>query len=356
MQVLETFVQKVANDQGIPDGTAQKMVETYLQALENLQRRYDGYAPQVPSADLEAITRWVDRVFLFKGLPTVVYAAQGFGKSYFLSWLLLRAMWIHPSWDFFSNLPCFWEDYPEFLPYKPPALRNPGTMSNLLKLIAESILQGRVPAILIDEMDTPLISQRWKSAPNLSWMQFTFIERHVWARGPVLVYHEASDIPHYLRKRKLVNDIVKLSLRGGQRVIASVRNPNRLLYVPGDTAIIPYATHGLMPFTIDVDMTALNDRLHSSDIRIVAQQIIDSVEDCLLEDKRGRRRATPRKKTGYLSHFVCPRFGNKEWCTKAPRQEGPYFTCGRCHGTAGVEPCAKEYYDDWRNANERYMV
>ena len=111
-----------------------------------------------------------------------------------------------------------------------------------------------------------------------------------------------------------------------------------------------------MPFTIDVDMTALNDRLHSSDIRIVAQQIIDSVEDCLLEDKRGRRRATPRKKTGYLSHFVCPRFGNKEWCTKAPRQEGPYFTCGRCHGTAGVEPCAKEYYDDWRNANERYMV
>lgn len=323
---------KIADDLDVSQDVADVMTQRYITALENINRRYEGYSPTIDAAQLHNLQTWVDRVFFFKGLPTVVYAKMGFGKSYFSSWLLLKAIWLHPDkWDFYTNLPFFWVDDKALENrYKPRSLFRPSKMSDLLISSADSILHGRMPAVLLDEMDSALLSQRWQSRQNMSWMQFTFVERHLKTRGPVLVYHNASDIPHYLRKRTLTNTIVKLAIRGGQRVVVSERNPNHELVVPADAPIIPYSTHGLMGFEIDVDMTRLGSKLHGSDIRTIATQIQDNIGDCLLTQAVGRELKRPasleQQDEKGKALAVCDNC-RRPWRT---RSRSPYPKCPAC--------------------------
>ena len=342
----------VAEDQDVSVSAAQAMVERYMTALKAIQRRQEGYNPAIGAAELESLRTWVDKVFFFKGLPTIVYARMGAGKTYFISWLLLRAMWLHPNWDFFTNIPFFWADDKELERYKPPQLYAPSSMSQMLIMTSNSILNDRVPATLLDEMDSAIVSQSWQSRKNLSWMKFTFVERHLKTRGPVMVYHSASDIPHYLRKinSNLTNTHIKLTLRGGKRIVASRRNPSHIVEVPSTQAIIPYATHGLMGFEIDVDMGKLNDRLHSSRVKVVAQQILDNVEDCLIDSKNDRaaRQVLPesmKDETTGKALLHCNSC-NHTWDSK---QRGPYFTCSNSDCLSrDVIAIPKDQWEKWK--------
>ena len=324
---------KIADDLDVSPDAADAIAQRYIAALEGINKRYEGYSPSVDAVQLNNLQTWVDKVFFYKGLPTVVYAKMGFGKSYFSSWLLLKAIWLHPDkWDFYANLPFFWVDDKALEDkYKPMSLFRPSKMSELLISSANSILHGRMAAVLLDEMDSALLSQRWQSRENMSWMQFTFVERHLKTRGPVLVYHNASDIPHYLRKRTLTNTIVKLAIRGGQRVVVSERNPNHELIVPADAPIIPYSTHGLMGFEIDVDMTRLGSKLHGTDIKTIATQIQDNIDDCLLAksvQREFKRPVTPEQKDDKGKALANCSDCGRTWRTKSP---GPYFQCAVCH-------------------------
>lgn len=261
---------------------AMQAAGNYLSILEDLRNSTGALSGDPEMEALRARTAyWVDKHFLFKGLTTVLVAKAGTGKTHFGSWLILRALFLHPEWDIYTNIPFFWVGNDSLENLKPPRLYSVMSMSQLLKASAQSILDGRMPAVILDEMDGALMSQLWRTNQNLSWERFTFIERHLMIRGPLLLYHEVSDVPHYLRKGALANQIVGIYLHGGQRYVFSQRSqPNALII---DGPVIPYSTYGLMGFRIDVDVGKLAAQLHAARPKIVAEQILSKVDDCLID-------------------------------------------------------------------------
>ena len=62
--------------------------------------------------------------------------------------------------------------------------------------------------------------------------------------------------------------------------LSSARTGRRQLLIDGP--VIPYSTHGLMGFSIDVDVGRLGAKLSGTRPKAIAQQIMDSLSDCMI--------------------------------------------------------------------------
>ena len=261
--------------------TSVQWAEEYLSILQDLRSGADIASLYEGNQDaINKFRKWIDRTFLYRGLTTVVTARAGTGKTHLASWIMLRSLLLHPEWDIFSNVPFFWVGTENLTHLRPANLYSVMSMSEMLKQTSQCVINDRRPAVILDEMDGALMSQLWRSNQNLSWERFTFIERHLMVHGPLLLYHELSDVPHYLRKGTLANQLLSVEIHNGQRYVFSDVTGRRQLLIGGP--VIPYSTHGLMGFSIDVDVGRLGAKLSGTRPKVIAQQIMDSLSDCMI--------------------------------------------------------------------------
>ncbi|MDA8055586.1 MAG: hypothetical protein M0Z77_08085 [Thermoplasmatales archaeon] len=230
---------------------------------------------------------WVNSV-LFTMRPTIIYGAQGQGKSFLCSWSILRAIVVNPDWDFYTNLPFFWFDYPEELPDAIlPNVYLVRNMEEMLKGIIRSRRAGRYPAIILDEMDATVDSYSWQSEESQSWRIFTQFQRHFYVKGPILVYHYAKHIPAYLRVGGM-GRVVLLEYHNGRRYILAEFTRPWDLVIEGFTP--PYASHGSYPFEINVDMRYLYRKLEGVNPLKVLDKMEEALPESIITDEKVEKR------------------------------------------------------------------
>ncbi len=86
-----------------------------------------------------------------------------------------------------------------------------------------------------------------------------------------MIYHEFKHIPNYLRSGDLLNERLHLTIHNGKRYILSRKaRPFKLVITE---ATIPYSTHGLKGFDINVNMAELEEKLNAGTAEGLARQI-----------------------------------------------------------------------------------
>lgn len=281
MNDTKMLADEIAMVSNLSSSTSVQWAEEYLSILQDLRNGTDIASLYQGNQDvINKFRKWIDRTFLYRGLTTVVTARAGTGKTHLASWIMLRSLFLHPEWDIFSNVPFFWVGTENLTHLRPPNLYSVMSMSDMLQQTSQCVINDRRPAVILDEMDGALMSQLWRSNQNLSWERFTFIERHLMVHGPLLLYHEMSDVPHYLRKGTLANQLLSVEIHNGQRYVFGDTTGRRQLLIDGP--VIPYSTHGLMGFSIDVDVGRLGAKLSGTRPKVIAQQIMDSLSDCMI--------------------------------------------------------------------------
>ena len=292
MSMAELLAARLQEDRGMSLPEALKRAERYIYVLKEASSEVpffygvDVTHGQVVRDDGK-MKWWIDSNFLYVGRPTVVWAATGVGKTHLGSFVALRALDLHPNWDIISNIPWYWADDESLSDLRPRNLLTISSMSELLKLCCNAVLNGRVPAVIIDEMDNAVTSQDWKSAVNKSWKNFSYIERHLEVRGPLVVYHSWNDIPFYMRRAGNVNDFLPPDVHNKLRHVYSRRTKPHSLIVDED--IIPYSSHGEIGFTVDVDMEKLRKRLGATRRLEYARQVRDNIDSCMIDMEESDR-------------------------------------------------------------------
>ncbi len=251
----------------------------YVKAIKE-GRAYIRTKPDQPT-----VKYWTNNTF-FTMRPTIIFGPQGQGKSFFCSWITLRALVENPDWDFYTNLPFFWFDYPEELVDATlPNVYLVRNMKEMLEGIIRTRRNGRYPAIILDEMDAEIDSYSWQSEESRSWRIFTQFQRHFYVKGPILVYHYAKHIPSYLRNGGMAR-VVLLTYHDHKRyVLAEFTRPYKLVvngYAP------PYSSHGSYPFEINIDMKYLYRKMEGVNPQKVLDRMEESLEESVITDKEGK--------------------------------------------------------------------
>ncbi len=288
---------------------------------------------------------WIDSVFLYKGLSTVVYSRARSGKTHLNSWALLRERILHPEREILHNVPLFWDDDPRLSQLALPGVTRVRKMSEMLRLGSETVLNGGVPASILDEMDHVLLSQNWREDENVSWKMFTFIEGHLEFCGPLLTYHDRGDIPMFFRRGKLANQILSLHLHGGRRYILSPSTRPRSLLISG--LVVPFSTHGGVGFKIDISVGKLHSRLHGTRKKDIAEQVLANIDSCMIRSRSREEEDTEEEEEREplpLHHDPCPRLEGLAytWTPKRFRREGDDAQCPKCKKWFKVKYGSKE--------------
>ena len=295
-EALTALSKDIEDDWEVPPAVAMKMAADYATLLSSITSDKDFVTGsntdrQRTKEREEAIKFWLDSVFFRRDLPVVLRAKNGRGKTYFLTWLLLRSKMMRPDGDFLTNIPWFWETDPRVRPLAMPNFYNINKMSEMLRRASQTVLEGRVPYVIIDEMDNAVSSQDFSGAGKqafASWKQFTYIKRHLKMKGPVLAYHSVNDIPNYMRSRQVVADILKVYVHGGERYVFSRATRPYRLKVNGD--FIVYSKNGFNDFEIDVDMRKLRVSIGKTGTPVeTAKKILANLESCVF-DAYGKRK------------------------------------------------------------------
>ncbi|MEM0136695.1 MAG: hypothetical protein QXU18_15950 [Thermoplasmatales archaeon] len=295
-EALAALISDIEDDWEVPESVATKMANDYVRISRSIA---DGRAQiQAQNTDQrytrergEAIKFWIDSVFFRRDLPVVLRAKNGRGKTYFLSWLLLRGAMVRPDGDFLTNIPLFWETDPRVKPLAMPHFYNINKMSEMLRRASQTVLEGRVPYVVLDEMDNAVSSHDFSGAGKKafeSWRQFTYIKRHLKMKGPVLAYHSVNDIPNYMRSRQVVADILKVYVHGGERYVFSRATRPYRLKVTGDFMV--YSKNGFNDFEIDVDMRKLRISLGKTGTPMeTAKKVIQNLDSCTFDAYEKRK-------------------------------------------------------------------
>ncbi len=270
----------IRDDAGVSEQKAENWALSELNAVRSVreQKAILKSTPGQPSAKY-----WTNNVF-FNMRPTIIFGPQGQGKSYLCSWVMFRAMVTNPDWDFYTNLPYFWFDYPDELPDAAlPNVHLVRNMREMLEGIIRTRRKGRVPAIILDEMDAEIDSYSWQSEESRSWRIFTQFQRHFYVKGPILVYHFAKHIPPYLRNGGMAR-VVFLTYHDGKRyVLARFTKPYKLVI---DGFAPPYASHGSYPFEINVDMRYLYRNLEGVNPQRILDKMEKALPDAIITDEK----------------------------------------------------------------------
>lgn len=279
-QILEDRV-----DRGITPEDAGRRALAYERWLEDLAVGHD----RERCALEPAIARWRGDLGFHAGQATVLVAGQGFGKTNACSFLIEHALAHRPTWDVYTNIPFAW-DVDARIP-RPPRLFTISSMRELLRGVATSGSNDRIPAICVDEMDQVTTSHSWSNDPDESWTKFLYVERHFRVRGPLLAYHVYEHVPQPLRRvGDLRGSYFRVVRFGKDRKLACVEDRSRWWAV-GESRL-PFLTLGLRGFSIDVDMAELEATL-SGNHKQVARQILEYLDTHASEadQERARRSA-----------------------------------------------------------------
>ena len=296
-EAFVALVEDLMEDWGVSHAVATQMASDYVAILDAVRNGVSFVSGVSTTGNTtidrqEAVKYWLDTVFFRRDLPVVIRAKNGRGKSYLLSWLLLRAKIMRPDGDFLTNIPWFWETDPRVKPLAMPSFYNIDNMSEMLKKSSESVLAGRIPYVVTDEMDNAVSAQDFSlgstGGPFKSWKQFTYIKRHLKMNGPLLAYHSVNDIPNYMRSRQVVADILKIYVHGGERHIFSEATRPYSLKISGEFLL--YSKNGFNDFEINVDMRKLRIKIgKTGNPRETAKKILENLDDCSFDAYEQRK-------------------------------------------------------------------
>jgi len=267
----EIFEDRV--DRGVSEQGAERRARRYRAWLGTLPEKHDR-----ATCEEEALIRnWPGDLCFHTGQATVFVARQGAGKTNTLAYLIQKAIEHRPEWDVYTNIPFPWEGRLAGTVPAPPRLHPVASLSQLLRGIASTILGGRVPAVVIDEMDQASTSHEWASDRSESWTKFLFVERHFRVRGPLLAYHVYEHVPLPLRRvGDLRGSYFRVVVLGGEHLLARVEDTSSWWGVR--ESVLPYLTLGLRGFDLDVDMADLERRL-DGDRKEVARQTLAYLDE-----------------------------------------------------------------------------
>lgn len=228
----------------------------------------------------DILTYWIREV-LPHGSATSIFAKPGAGKSNSTTFIMQCILILQPGWDVITTIPLIFSPnmkgevhFPEYRIDRIHFVRNSG---ELLMEEARIGLQGRIPAVILDEFDSALISTQMQGQAGTNLKDYIFVERHYDVQGPLLVYHSRKDIPVPLRNRILSYDVYIVTLyynRLTRKYRHVLSNPERdqyathhgykgkVRYLPIPRSLLPYYNQGTSPFDLmDVNMTWLNNHL-----------------------------------------------------------------------------------------------
>ncbi len=289
IEPAERLAMAMMEDRGIRKEVALRKAEEYLHFMKALN---DGRMSLAGRPDPKY---WLDTMFFYKGRGTIVFASQGQGKTNLCAYLITRALVLHPDWVILTNVPFFW-DFEEFgvTDLRPGRVVSVSTMSQMLTEMANIILRGQIPVIVLDELDQVLTSYNYRKKSMDDWMHFIFVERHFKVRGPLMIYHEFKHIPNYLRSGDLLNERLFLTIHDGKRYILSRKTKPYKLVVT--ESVIPYSTHGLKGFNIDVNMGELEETLNAGTSEGLARQILQYLNEFEKDKEISRKRREAGRK------------------------------------------------------------
>jgi hypothetical protein len=215
---------------------------------------------------------WPGGFFFHTGQPTILVAPQGHGKTMAATYLTELALGHRREWDVYTNVPFPWfEDLRGTVP-APPRLFSVHSGIELAEGIANSVLQDRVPAAVLDESGQWLSSHDWRSDAAESWTKFTYVERHFRTRGPVLVYHTWKTVLEPFRDEgDLRGSYCRVVKRAGKYRIGRVEDRSRWWTV--EYSALPYLSLGLRGFDMNLDWEALGKQLGGS-VHSCARQVL----------------------------------------------------------------------------------
>lgn len=223
---------------------------------------------------------WIDE-FVSNGKPTVIFASTGSGKSNLSSVVIQIILILRPEWDIGTNLTVVCspevqehmeEKYRESLKsYQIPQVRMVSNFTELLNLSTDKMLEGKYLAVILDEMDSSTPGTQSRSKEGVSWQAYTWVERHLDTKGPLLVYHEQSTIPKGMRiggMTKQIFGMYQYENYANHHSRRAVSRPDYWdgttywkMYFPPPLTSLPYHTKGWSSFVLDVDMQWINQRV-----------------------------------------------------------------------------------------------
>ncbi|MGI0151386.1 MAG: hypothetical protein ACREC5_05570, partial [Thermoplasmata archaeon] len=148
-ETLAETIREDRVDRGVDLEGAHRRALRYRKWLEALPEGHD----RSTCADEEYIRRWPGDLCFHTGQATVFVARQGAGKTNTLSYLVQKAIEHRPEWDLYTNVPFPWDGPLRGVVPTPPRLHSVRSMSGLLRGVAGTILEDRIPAVAIEEMD-----------------------------------------------------------------------------------------------------------------------------------------------------------------------------------------------------------
>ena len=245
------------------------------------------------------VNYWLKK-FVPHGLATTTYAEQGMGKTNLTSVLTEFMLVLKPQWNIITNISFAFSEAAQALPgYNLPRVKIVGRMSQMLQEIAQTILNNRIPAVIIDEMDSSYIATQTRSNRGTSFKAFIYVERHFDTKGPFLIYHRHKDIPTEMRQNDVTLDTYQVAWYRNYndgRARRVVSNPNLwengqqgLRYFPVPLTSLPYMNQGFGSFAIDVDMQAIAESLNGTKQQ-AATQLLDLITE-FTQTQLGRRRS-----------------------------------------------------------------
>ena len=231
----------------------------------------------IPEWEQQILDYWIEEL-LPHGISTSVFAKAGMGKSNLSTFVIMACLIMRPNWDIITNLPLIFSpfmdkehtNFPELVIDRLHFVIKSG---DLLMESAKVGLKGRIPAVILDEFDSSLLSSQMRGKVGTNLKDYMFVERHYDVQGPLFIYHVRKDIPVPMRNKIISHDIfivayyVNRIRRVTQRVVTNpdkwkYGRPHGERYLPIPRSSLPYHNQGSSPFDmLDVDMQWLNSHL-----------------------------------------------------------------------------------------------
>ena len=255
------------------------------------------------------LKHWLSEL-TFDGQISVLFAPAGQGKSNAGAFVVQSILIMYPRWDILTDIPFIFApkilQSERLINFQIDRIKFVENMSEMLTESANSLLAGRIPVPILDEMDSARIKIQARMRESVSFKFYEYIERHLDTQGPLMIYHLKKDIPTELQPGGLSHQVFSVSPytnlyehKKSKRVISSPTYweimPHGMRYFPVPLTNLPYHAHGFSPFTIDVDMQWLNQQLGISTKEQAAKKILQLIPARGWEKKFRREKIEPQK-------------------------------------------------------------
>ena len=257
---------------------------------------------------------WLNEL-LYDGKPTALFASAGSGKSNAAAFIIQLTLVLRPEWDIITNVPLVcspdiqkYMEYGDILKlYQISKVTLVEKMSEALAETAKCVMEGRIPALVLDEFDSALSSVQSRSKEGVSLQAYTDVERHIDTQGPLVIYHYQNAIPKDLRVGNISHQVFGVfpysnphRRIGRRRVISrpdfwATMPAGGMRYLPLPLTNLAYHNQGWSPYKLDVDMQWLNQQIGKATKLQAAKRIMELIPQRGWEKKDEKEPKLPKE-------------------------------------------------------------